>query len=93
MPLMAPDIVLQGAEPVLRLRSDKIGFATPEKNWLLALSSSLRPCLSRSNDLTPFLKNNSLLEAFDSIVEGRTPFSWQLWRWVNFIRWTELVLA
>lgn len=74
-------------------RRDKIGFATPEKNWLLALSSSLRPCLSRSNDLTPFLKNNSLLEAFDSIVEGRTPFSWQLWRWVNFIRWTELVLA
>lgn len=74
-------------------RRDKIGFATPEKDWLLAISSSLRPCLSRANHLTPFLRNNSLLEAFDSIVQGRSPFSWQFWRWVNFVRWAELVLV
>jgi hypothetical protein len=30
---------------------------------------------------------------FDSIIEGRKPFSWQIWRWINFARWYELTIS
>ena len=67
-------------------RTDKVGFATPEKDWLLSISSKLREWLSEDLSL-PFLNQQQLLKEFDLIVEGKLPYSLQVWRWVNFFRW------
>ena len=67
-------------------RKDKIGFATPEKDWLLSMAPTVRSWLQEDIDL-PFLNQAKMLEEFELIVMGQKPFSWQVWRWVNFCRW------
>jgi asparagine synthase (glutamine-hydrolysing) len=67
-------------------RKDKIGFATPEKDWLLSMAPTVRSWLQEDINL-PFLNQSKMLEEFDQIVAGQKPFTWQVWRWVNFCRW------
>lgn len=68
-------------------RRDKIGFATPEQRWLLELAPKLREWLRESAHEVPFIKSDELLKAFDAIVAGKHKFTWQMWRWINCIRW------
>ena len=75
---IVPDAILD--------RRDKIGFATPEKEWLVALSNQSRQWLQAADDV-PFLHKEPLLQAFDAMMSGRTPFSWLAWRWINYVRW------
>jgi asparagine synthase (glutamine-hydrolysing) len=70
-------------------RKDKIGFATPEKDWLLVMAPTIRKWLSVPIDL-PFINQSALLREFDKVVSGAIPFTWQVWRWVNFYRWYQL---
>jgi asparagine synthase (glutamine-hydrolysing) len=67
-------------------RRDKIGFATPEKEWLLGIADTIRGWLVEDVGL-PFLDQNKLLDSFDEVVAGRRAYTWQVWRWINFIRW------
>ena len=67
-------------------RTDKVGFATPERDWLLSISDKLREWLTDDLDL-PFLNQSKLLNEFDQIVDGRAPYTWQVWRWINFYQW------
>jgi asparagine synthase (glutamine-hydrolysing) len=67
-------------------RKDKIGFATPEKDWLMAMAPTIRKWLSVPIDL-PFINQAALLQEFDQVVKGKRAFNWQIWRWVNFFRW------
>lgn len=75
---IVPDYVLD--------RKDKIGFETPEKDWLLSVSPTLRQWLQNSNEI-PFINRDELLKHFDAVVSGKAAFSWQVWRWVNFCKW------
>jgi len=70
-------------------RRDKIGFATPEKEWLKLLAPKIREWICRSNGM-PFLKRDVLLKEYDALMNGRKPFSFVAWRWINFCRWIEL---
>ncbi|PJD96592.1 MAG: asparagine synthase (glutamine-hydrolyzing) [Legionella sp.] len=67
-------------------RRDKIGFATPEKDWLFKIAPVVREWLLESQGIE-LLKSDKLLKEFDNIIAGKKPFSWQLWRWINFTRW------
>lgn len=67
-------------------RKDKIGFATPEKAWLMAMATTIRQWLSEPIDV-PFIDQQKMINEFDLIAAGKAPFSWQVWRWVNFCRW------
>ncbi len=67
-------------------RRDKIGFATPEQQWLMGMSNTIRVCLSEDLQI-PFINQPKLLANFDQIVAGRRPFTWQVWRWLNFCKW------
>lgn len=67
-------------------RRDKIGFETPEREWLLGMADTIRSWLRVDLHL-PFFKQTEVLREFDLIAAGRKPFSWQVWRWVNFSRW------
>ncbi|HRP67943.1 MAG TPA: asparagine synthase (glutamine-hydrolyzing) [Turneriella sp.] len=78
---IVPDTILD--------RKDKIGFETPEKNWLLSMAPTVREWLKTELDL-PFLKQEKILQEFDAVVAGKKAFSWQVWRWINFGRWYVL---
>jgi len=67
-------------------RKDKIGFATPEKKWLYEIIPLVTEWLKKSDEI-PFINRNALLNEFEMVVAGRSAFSWQVWRWVNFVRW------
>jgi len=72
-------------------RRDKIGFATPEQDWLLGMAPTVHLWLQADLQL-PFIKQAQMLQAFDAIVAGKKPFSWQVWRWVNFSRWCSIFM-
>ncbi|MBK6707514.1 MAG: asparagine synthase (glutamine-hydrolyzing) [Sphingomonadales bacterium] len=76
---IVPDAILD--------RKDKIGFATPEQRWLLELAPKFRDWLKESAPEVPFIKSDELINAFDAIVAGKHRFTWQMWRWINYIRW------
>lgn len=73
-------------------RRDKIGFETPEKEWLLGMAETIRGWL-RVDLRLPFFVQAEVLKEFDLIVAGKKPFSWQVWRWINFSRWHRHFLA
>ena len=73
-------------------RRDKIGFETPEKEWLLGMGETIRGWLRVDLNL-PFFNQAEVLKEFDLIAAGKKPFSWQVWRWINFSRWYSHLVA
>ncbi|WP_175141033.1 asparagine synthase (glutamine-hydrolyzing) [Achromobacter pulmonis] len=81
---------MQGIVPeTILARKDKIGFETPELAWLRNLAPQIRQWLAPSEG-SALLDNAQMLEHFDEMIEGRRPFNWQIWRWINFQRWVQL---
>lgn len=70
-------------------RKDKIGFATPELAWLKQAAPLFKEWLNGADEI-PMLNGPVLRRQFDEMLEGTRPFSWQAWRWVNFVRWYTL---
>lgn len=79
---IVPDAILD--------RKDKIGFETPELEWLRALAPQIRGWLSENTGAT-FLDRTQLVAEFDAVIAGRKPFGWQTWRWINFQRWMHVM--
>lgn len=73
-------------------RRDKIGFAPPEQEWLMSMASTVREWLATDLHL-PFFDQAAVLKEFDLVVQGEKPFSWQVWRWINFVRWHQIYLG
>lgn len=73
-------------------RRDKIGFATPEQEWLFGMVDVVRNWLSEDLRL-PFFDQPAALAEFERVVAGNQPFSWQIWRWINFCRWHQMFLS
>lgn len=67
-------------------RKDKVGFATPEKDLLFGMADTVKSWLKQDLKL-PFLCQKTLLKEFDAILTRRKPYTSEVWRWVNFIRW------
>lgn len=80
---IVPEAVLQ--------RRDKIGFATPESQWLIGMAKTIRPWLKEDLNL-PFLDQTTLVKEFDEIVSGQRSYTWQVWRWVNFAQWYKRLM-
>lgn len=80
---LVPDAILD--------RKDKIGFATPERDWVLNIAPQIRDWLDDARDI-PFIRHDRLVQAFDAVATGRAPFSWQVWRWVNYVRWHRSIV-
>jgi asparagine synthase (glutamine-hydrolysing) len=79
---LVPDAVLD--------RRDKIGFATPELRWLKALRPWVEATLaSQRARAIPALNLPAMRREWRCVVEGRRPFDFRVWRWVNLIRWAE----
>ena len=79
---IVPDAILN--------RKDKIGFATPEKDWICCISGWVDSFLAEIK-YVPYLRLNSLREEWENIKDGRTQYSWRMWRCINYIRWMQLL--
>ncbi len=79
---MVPDEILD--------RRDKVGFATPERHWLELLDPWVRSALaSDTARKMRFLDLKAAGRELSQVKEGKRPFGFHIWRWVNLIRWAE----
>jgi asparagine synthase (glutamine-hydrolysing) len=73
-------------------RRDKLGFATPEQEWLMGMTDTIRDWLRDDLGL-PFFDQSRVRVIFEEVMAGRRPFSWQVWRWINFCRWHRVMIG
>ena len=78
---IVPDAILD--------RRDKIGFATPEHDWLRALSPWVESTLAGAEDI-PYFNLAAARREWSAIGAGAKKFDWRVWRWLNYVRWVEL---
>jgi asparagine synthase (glutamine-hydrolysing) len=70
-------------------RRDKIGFQTPEQEWLLDQSKKIDQWLSAANEL-PFIDSKMSLKVVKRILKGEKAFNNQMWTLINFCRWVQI---
>lgn len=71
-------------------RRDKIGFATPERAWLLALRPWVEDVLqSETAAQIPALNLPAIKAEWQAVLNGRQHFDFRIWRWLNFICWVK----
>lgn len=77
-------------DPILD-RKDKIGFITPEKEWLFQLTDWVDGVLGGEvARQLPVFRHDELISEWKSVQRGRRPFDRRVWRWLNVIRWSEI---
>ena len=79
---LVPDAVLD--------RKDKVGFATPERQWIHVLSDWVEATLADAAS-APFLRMDAARKEWRSIRDGHSPFDWRVWRWLCYVRWAQLM--
>src|SRR5579884_11821 len=78
---LVPDAVLD--------RRDKIGFATPEADWMRRLDSWIASLLaSDAAQTVAALDLSKTRQLWSDMVSGRRRFDFELWRALNVIHWT-----
>lgn len=76
-------------QPILE-RRDKIGFATPESEWLRTLNRWVEETLnSEAAAAMPFLDLKAIHREWQAMLFGRKRFDNRVWRWLNVIRWSQ----
>jgi|SRR5579872_1449970 len=79
---LVPDAILD--------RRDKIGFATPEEDWMRRLDRWIRPMLaSDAAQAVAALDVSKTRELWDGMLAGRRRFDFELWRALNVIHWSH----
>ena len=80
----------QGLVPQnIRLRKDKIGFATPEKQWFVQIKDELKTYLT--NDLNEFIEVKKLQEDWEKLIQNtQKTTTIHLWRLINFALWKKV---
>jgi asparagine synthase (glutamine-hydrolysing) len=73
----------------IRLRKDKIGFATPEYDWLNELKEEFRSYMT--DDLKDFLDVAKIRRDWDLLVKKqRQTGITELWGFINFAVWKKI---
>jgi asparagine synthase (glutamine-hydrolysing) len=79
---LVPDVILN--------RRDKIGFATPERDWLSRLRPWVRSMLeSDALARVPTLRPDVVRRECEDVLAGRARFDFRVWRWINLVAWTR----
>ena len=76
--------------PILN-RQDKIGFATPEKQWLTMLYPWIKNSLNNYcfGSEVPLFNREEFMLFSQRVIEGRDFFDPKIWRITNLIKWAE----
>ncbi len=79
---IVPDAILD--------RKDKIGFQTPEKDWLFKLHPWVERVLTSQTAMAiPAINFNEVKREWERLVQGYRPFDSDVWRWLNMILWAQ----
>jgi asparagine synthase (glutamine-hydrolysing) len=79
---IVPDIILD--------RRDKLGFPTPERDWLLSMGTWVEGVLSSDTARQIRALNvDEIHREWGEIIQGTRTFDSRVWRWVNLILWAE----
>ncbi|MDL2279089.1 asparagine synthase (glutamine-hydrolyzing) [Desulfovibrio sp. OttesenSCG-928-G11] len=70
-------------------RRDKIGFATPERDWLRELSPWIAQTLHSAKDI-PYLNMEEVRKDIPAALREKGAFDWSVWRRLNYIRWIQV---
>lgn len=77
---LVPDAILE--------RRDKIGFATPEHEWMIELGPQVERWLSgEAAARIPALHFEALRSEWRAFQARRTRRDFRVWRWINLIEW------
>jgi asparagine synthase (glutamine-hydrolysing) len=80
---LVPDAILD--------RRDKIGFATPERDWLGAMRPWVEGVLrSDAAFRVPAVDREAMVSEWNAVLRGDRYFDPRVWRWINLIRWSEV---
>lgn len=71
-------------------RRDKIGFETPEQEWLDALSPWVEETLSSAKEI-PYMNLAEARKEWQAIKAGKKCYNLRVWRWLNYVRWVSLL--
>jgi len=71
-------------------RNDKIGFATPEENMLKKIKSKINIWLDSDYE-NPLIKKKLFKDEIIKTLNGQKPYNNQVWRMINFYRWSQLL--
>jgi asparagine synthase (glutamine-hydrolysing) len=79
---IVPDVILD--------RRDKLGFPTPERDWLLSMGSWVGEILSSETARKIRALNvYRIRREWKEILQGTRTFDSRVWRWVNLVLWAE----
>ena len=71
-------------------RTDKIGFATPEKKWFIELKPYFKELISQQKN-DEYVNWDEFYQNFDTIYEHALKTSTlRLWRFINFALWRKV---
>jgi asparagine synthase (glutamine-hydrolysing) len=79
---IVPDAILD--------RKDKIGFQTPETTLLLSQRAKIRSWVKSAHDV-PFLDADNVIRTIDDTLDGRRPYTNNVWTLINYCRWSRTV--
>ncbi len=75
----------------IRDRMDKIGFATPEEVWVREAAPDLfRQKMKEAIESSQGILNSNCMNILEDVIAGRKPFSFVIWRMINFGEWMKL---
>lgn len=72
-------------------RKDKVGFATPEAEWLMGMAEEIKQWIKQAPEID-FINKFEIMKEFEDVVAGKRNFDLRVWRWVNYLRWYALIL-
>jgi asparagine synthase (glutamine-hydrolysing) len=71
-------------------RRDKIGFATPQDTWLLAMQTWVEGVLmDPAARAVGAIDTRAVMDAWNAIKRGNAAVDPCVWRWVNLILWAK----
>ncbi len=75
----------------IRRRQDKMGFVTPEEQWMRHTHNADFQAILRENIgfLGPWIDRSRLEDRFRSITQGSRAFDWSIWRAINAGIWAR----
>jgi asparagine synthase (glutamine-hydrolysing) len=74
----------------IRMRTDKIGFATAEEAWMRRESpDAFRAALRDAMETSDGVLSPKALDFLDGVIEGRRAFSFVPWRMISFGAWMK----
>ena len=75
----------------IRMRVDKIGFATAEESWMKGKNSKIfRQLFVESVESSMGIINEEALKKFDRMMEGKERFNSFAWRVISFGKWMKI---